>query len=71
MRNFIIIILGISIVVVALMSYVIAGFKDINKTDNCKKFEHISGIRTAMIDGNCYKFTNNTLIKINFDEYEK
>ena len=71
MRDFIIIILGMTIVAVALMSYVVAGFIDINKTDKCKKFEYISGIRTAMIDGNCYKFANNTFVKINFEEYEK
>lgn len=71
MKDFIVMVLGMIIVALALMSYVVAGFRDINKTDECKNFEHISGIRTAIIGGNCYKFANNTFVKINFEEYEK
>ena len=71
MKDFIVMVLGMIIVVLALISYVVAGFIHINKTDKCKNFEHISGIRTAMIDGNCYKFANNTFVKINFEELDK
>ena len=71
MKDFIVMVLGMIIVVLALMSYVIAGFRDINKTDKCKNFEHISGIRTAILDGNCYKFANNTFVKINFEELDE
>lgn len=70
MRDFIIN-LVITIVAVALISYAITVFIDINKIDKCKKIEHISGIRTAIIDGNCYKFANNTFVKINFEELDK
>lgn len=71
MRDFIIN-LAITIVAVALISDAIIVSKDINKkTDRCKKIEYISGIRTAIIDGNCYKFANNTFVKINFEELDK
>ena len=71
MKDFIVIVLGMTIVAFALIAYVIAGFRDINKTDKCKSFEHISGIRTAIIDGNCYKFDNNTFVKVTFEELDK
>ena len=71
MKEFIVIVLGMIIIALALMAYVIAGFRDINKSDNCKKFEHISGIKTAMIDGTCYRFVNNMFVKVNFEELNK
>lgn len=71
MKDFIVIVLGMIIVAFALMAYVIAGFRHINKTDNCKNFEHISGIKTAMIDGTCYRFANNMFVKVNFKELDK
>lgn len=71
MRDFIVMVLGMIIVALALMSYLVAGFRSINKTDKCKNFEHISGIRTAIIDGDCYKFANNMFVKINFEELDK
>lgn len=71
MKDFIVIVLGMILVALALMSYLVAGFRHINKTDNCEKFEHISGIKTAIIDGTCYRFDNNMFVKVNFKELDK
>ena len=71
MKEFIIMVLGMIIVAFALIAYVITGILHLNKSDDCEKFEHISGIKTAMIDGICYRFANNMFVKINFEELDK
>lgn len=35
---------------------------------DCKKYEHISGIKTASFDGTCYRFVNDKFVEVTFKE---
>lgn len=71
MKDFIIITGAMLILILVLSSFILAVHRDIIDITDCKKYEHISGIKTASFDGTCYRFVNDKLVEVDFKELEK
>lgn len=71
MKDFIIIVLGMITLILILSIVILQMHRDAVDVSDCKKYEHISGIKTASFDGTCYKFVNDKLVEVDFKELEK
>lgn len=71
MKDFILMSGAMLIIILGLLSFILAVHRDIINTTACKKYEHISGIKTASFDGTCYRFVNDKFVKVDFKEQEQ
>lgn len=71
MKDFIIMLLGMITLILILSSGILLIHRESVNISDCKKYEHISDIKTASFDGTCYKFVNDKLVEVNFKELEK
>lgn len=70
MKDFIIIVLVTTTMILFLSAAILSMHKEAVDTYVCKKYEHISGIKTASFDGTCYKFVNDRFVEVDFKEIE-
>ena len=71
MKDFIIMVLGMLIIILALSSFLLSVHGDVIDITDCEKYEHISGIKTASFDGTCYRFVNDKFVEVDFEELNK
>lgn len=71
MKDFIIMLLGMLIIILVLSSFVLSVHREVIDITDCKKYEHITGIKTASFDGACYKFVHGRFVEVNFKELDK
>ena len=66
MKDFIIMLLGMITLILILSSGILLMHREAVNITDCEKYEHISGIKTAFFDGNCYKFANDAFVEVDF-----
>lgn len=68
MKDFIIMLLGMITLILILSSGILLMYREAANISDCKKYEHISGIKTASFDGTCYRFVNDKFVEVDFEE---